>query len=111
MEVLFTQKDRNLIVQINGDIDHHYAEEIRDKIDKQFSRSNSKNIILDFSKVTFMDSSGIGMIIGRYKIIEKHGGKLFIASIPKDISRLFNISGLQKIIPQFDSPEQAVNNL
>lgn len=111
MEVLFTQKDRNLIVQINGDIDHHHAEEIREKIDKQFSRSNSKNIILDFSKVSFMDSSGIGMIIGRYKNIEKHGGKLFIAAIPKDIARLFSISGLQKIIPEFDSPEEAINNL
>ena len=111
MEILCTKKDRNLTVQINGEIDHHYAEEIREKIDKEFSRANAKNIVFDFSNVSFMDSSGIGMVIGRYKKVEKLGGKVFIASIPKELDKLFQVSGLHKIIATYDNIEDAIASL
>ncbi len=102
---------RNLVIQIEGDIDHHSAALIKQKIDKEFSRAQAKNIIFDFSKVTFMDSSGIGMIIGRYKLLEASGGTLLIASINPEVSKIFELSGLKKIIKTCESVEQAINEL
>lgn len=111
MDIKFTKEERNLIIKINGEIDHHTAEEVRTKVDNEYSRSNSKNIIFDFSGITFMDSSGIGMVIGRYKATEKQGGKVVVCSISGDAKRIFNISGLQKIINSYDSLEMAVLSL
>lgn len=111
MEIDFTKEERNLIIKIKGEIDHHTAEEIRTKVDNEYSRSNSKNIIFDFSGISFMDSSGIGMVIGRYKYAEKQGGKVVVCNISGDSKRIFNISGLQKIINSYDSLELAVLSL
>lgn len=102
------EKNRNLIVQISGDIDHHSLENTRDKIDKAFSRSNAKNIIFDFKNVEFMDSSGIGLVIGRYRLIENNGGRVGAANINNDLKRIFEISGLKKIIPCFENIEEAI---
>ncbi len=103
--------DNNLIIKINGDIDHHSSEELRDKIDKEFHRLRCKNIIMDFSKVYFMDSSGIGMIIGRYKAIEKLGGKIAVSGINEELKRIFDISGLYRIIKVYDSLEKAIKSI
>ncbi len=110
MEIVSNLKDRNLIVKITGDIDHHSSGEIRDKVEKDFSRENAKNILFDFSNVSFMDSSGIGMIIGRYKHIEQLGGKVFACCIRDDIKRIFMISGLHKLINMYSSIDEALNN-
>ncbi|MDR2939340.1 MAG: anti-sigma F factor antagonist [Clostridiales bacterium] len=101
----------NLIIKIIGDIDHHSSEELRDKIDKEFFRLRCKNMVFDFNNVKFMDSSGIGMIIGRYKSIEKLGGSLCLCGIKGDLARIFEISGLYRIINVFDSIETALKSL
>ena len=89
---------RNLIIKIDGDIDHHSSINIKEKIEREFKLSNCVNIIFDFSNVNFMDSSGIGMIIGRYKAIQKNGGKIFITNIRPQLETIIEISGLRKII-------------
>ncbi len=109
MDVMCNKKGRTLIVKIIGDIDHHTAEEIRDKIDKEFNKMNARDIILDFESVSFMDSSGIGMIIGRYKNTELKGGKVVAVNINEDVARLFDISGLKKIINCYRSIQEAMN--
>ncbi|MCL2592437.1 MAG: anti-sigma F factor antagonist [Defluviitaleaceae bacterium] len=98
MNINFEYINRNLIVKISGDIDHHTSEEIREKIEREYKRENAKNIVFDFSHVNFMDSSGIGMIIGRYKTTEQAGGKVFVRAMSENVERIFNISGLHKII-------------
>lgn len=109
MNIVCTERNRNLVVKINGEIDHHSAEEIRDRIERDFARSNAKNIIFDLANVGFMDSSGIGMIIGRYKQLEKQGGRVFAINISGNLNRIFEISGLKKIIGCYDSLDDAVN--
>lgn len=111
MEINFLKKGRNLVAKIDGEIDHHTAEEIRSKIEKEFSVSNSKNIIFDFSKVNFMDSSGIGMVIGRYKHIKGLGGKVAVICLSENIDRIFSISGLYKIIDGYKTMDEALKNL
>jgi len=100
-----------LIAKPNCEIDHHSAERMRGQIDAAFDNSSCRHIIFDFAGVNFMDSSGIGMIIGRYKNAEKRGGKLALAGMNDEMARIFQISGLAKIITRTTTVEEAQQNL
>jgi stage II sporulation protein AA (anti-sigma F factor antagonist) len=105
------QRNKVLYIKIAGDLDHHSAVKLRDKIDSEFERTSSRHIIFDFSQIEFMDSSGIGMVIGRHKNAEKVGGTVSIAGMCAEITRIYQISGLAKIIRSFPSileAEQAI---
>ena len=97
-----------LIARPDVEIDHHSAERMRVQVDAAFEKSSCRHIIFDFSQVTFMDSSGIGMIIGRYKNAEKRGGKMALTGMSDEMGRLFTISGLAKIITRTDTVEEAL---
>jgi len=107
VDVRISERNRNLIIKIIGDIDQHNAEDIREKVDKAFDRSRCRDMIFDFSEVEFMDSSGIGLLIGRYKNVYNRGGTVAIANMNRDLGRIYNISGLKKIIGSFDTLDQA----
>ena len=109
MYVEFEKVDSNLIVYLIGELDHHSAQEVRHKIDDIIDRDAIKNLILDFSSVTFMDSSGIGVVIGRYKRMNSKNGKLAITSINKNIKRVFELSGIFRIIKTYDKIGDALN--
>jgi len=106
MDIRCTERNGNLVVKILGEIDHHTAERIRHTAEREFRTSGAKNMVFDFAHVRFMDSSGIGMIIGRYKEVKKAGGKVFAINIGPEIDRIFVISGLKKIINCFESLEE-----
>lgn len=106
-----TKTDKNtLVVVTTGELDHHQATKIRSEIDAAISKE-SKNIIFDFSKLSFMDSSGIGMIMGRYKKIQKFGGKLAIVSPKPQVKRILEMSGLFNIIILEPSVKQALKRM
>lgn len=86
-----------LIAEIIGDIDHHSARNLREEIDTKIIRITPKVLILDFEKVTFMDSSGIGLIMGRYKLLNPTGGRIIIKNSSTLIKRLLNLSGISKL--------------
>ena len=100
-----------LIAKPSCEIDHYSAERMRGQIDIAFDNSSCRHIIFDFSDVNFMDSSGIGMIIGRYKNAEKRGGRLALAGMNDEMGRLFHISGLAKIITRATTVEEAQQSL
>jgi len=103
------EKDnRVLIVKLDGDIDHHTVEKYKNRIDDEYEKNNCKHIIFDFGQVGFLDSSGIGMIIGRYKNTVQKNGKTAVAGMGECILRIYNMSGLSKIIDQYDSLSEAV---
>lgn len=79
---------------VEGDIDHHSAKEIRESIDEYAEKYNPKLLVLDFSGVQFMDSSGIGLIMGRFKLMSALKGSLKVINIPKNLERMVKISGL-----------------
>ena len=85
MNIDYIKKDKQLLVEITEDIDHHVAEKIRRKIDEQITRYMPRKTVFDFSRVTFMDSAGIGMLIGRYKMMKLIGGSLEIVNISIDL--------------------------
>lgn len=87
-----------LVVKLSGEIDQSCAGTIREKIDRELKQVSIRNLILDFADVSFMDSSGIGMILGRYKEIKMRGGKTMIIRTQPQVDRVLELSGLKKII-------------
>ena len=92
-------KDNFLLITIEGDIDHHSAKYIRDSIDKAIFLFRPLLAVLDLSSVDFMDSSGLGLILGRYTRMRETGGLLKIANPSKDIEKIIHLAGLEKYIP------------
>ena len=108
MQIIFQTKEKTLIVKLIGELDHHVAGGVKDRIDKKITSSAAENLIFDFSALSFMDSSGIGVVIGRYKLIKSIGGKTVIVSNAKSIDRLLNIAGITKIISVRNDVDGAV---
>ncbi len=103
--------DDTLVVKINKEIDHHNATKIREEVEEVYKSKNLKNIVFDFSKVYFMDSSGIGMCIGRYKLARATGGKFVACNLTNEVKRIFDMAGLSKIIYICDDVDSALDSL
>lgn len=101
-------KNRCLIVHIGKELDHHNAISLKERADRYIEKENVKHIIFDFSNAEFMDSSGIGVIMGRYKKVIFTGGKVYVARVGKAVDRIFQISGLYKIIEKKATIEEAL---
>lgn len=100
MESTYEKQDKRLIFKINEDIDEYSAQKIRRKLDNEIERYMPKETIFDFSNVTFMDSAGIGLLIGRYKLINMIGGDVKIANINTSVRKIFEMSGILRIMPE-----------
>lgn len=109
MECIYVPKDKQLTLKITEEIDEHTTEKLRRKIDNEITRFLPRKVIFDFSNVSFMDSAGIGMLLGRYKVIKMLGGQLEVANVNKQIERIFEISGILKIIPLVKNNEENVS--
>lgn len=99
MESKFYEEDKLLIFKITDEIDDCNVQKIRRKADYEIERYMPKKVIFDFDSVTFMDSSGIGLIIGRYKFTNMLGGKLQVANLTQNVKKIFEMSGILKLIP------------
>lgn len=102
-------QERCLVIRLMEELDHHNAIRIREKADKLIDRNNIKYIIFDFSGAGFMDSAGIGVIMGRYRKVIFIGGKTAVANVSTTVDRIFRLSGLYKIIEKYDTVETALN--
>lgn len=100
----------NLIVKLKGELDHHASKQVRKEIDNWYMNKRCRNIILDARDLSFMDSSGIGLIMGRYKMCKKNGGKICIVNERLDIERILKMAGILKIIKVYPSIDEALNN-
>ena len=98
---------RNLIISLNAELDHHLADEMREVIDDIIDKRGVDRVIIDFSKVDFMDSAGIGLIMGRYKKI-RDNGDISVVGANESIKRILLISGLHKIVYIYDNLYDAV---
>lgn len=108
MELFLSGKYRTLVVRIAGEVDHHASDGIRERVDREMARTGAINIAFDFSAVTFMDSSGIGVIIGRYKTAKAMGGKVIIYGANEAVKRIITMSGIQDIVTVADSIEEGM---
>lgn len=108
MYLKFDKIEDKLIVSLIGELDHHSAEEVRVKIDDRIDRDDIRKVVLDFKEVTFMDSSGIGVVIGRFKKMQSRTGKVCVADVSRNANKVFELSGLYKIIDSYSSIDEAV---
>ncbi len=108
MTVLFI--NNNLVIKLEGEIDHNNSAVLRHCIDKEINNRPVKNLIFDLEGVNMMDSSGIGMILGRYKNIKALNGSVYIARPKPEILKIINISGLHKIIPVYKDLNNAITS-
>lgn len=108
MNIELEKRNSTFIVKIKGEIDHHTCEIIKNSVDGGLILHKCKNIIFDFCGVNFMDSSGIGMIIGRYKRTAVVGGVVVATSLNDEMKKLFELTGIKKIIKVFDGIDEAI---
>ena len=97
MNVNYNKQDKLLLLEITEEIDHHEVEKLRRKADNEITRYMPRKVIFDFSNVEFMDSAGIGMVLGRYKVIKMIGGSLELINISPMLKKIFEMSGITKI--------------
>lgn len=91
-------ENETLIVLMDRDLDHHNAMEVKEKVDEFIYRGQAINVIFDFEKTNFMDSSGIGVVMGRHRLVTPLGGEVMVRNLSSNVDRIFLISGLYKII-------------
>lgn len=98
MEEMYTVKDNCLFVMMPKEMDHHKADAIRMKIDEYLLNHKAQNVVFDFENTRFMDSSGIGLIVGRFKKVSCFGGKIVAMHVNARIQKILLMSGLKDMI-------------
>lgn len=103
MKIIFKLKDKTLIAAMAGEIDHHVCDQIRADMDNQIELYGVEHLILDFGQVSFMDSSGIGMVLGRYKKLKESGGRVTIRNASPLVKQLLEMSGIFSLMEYEDT--------
>ncbi len=98
MKIDIKSDGRTAIAALSGEIDHHNAKEIRTKLDKYIIAAQPRELTIDFANISFMDSSGIGLIMGRYKLIRECGGSLIVHNPQTYIRRVLQLSGIERLV-------------
>ena len=106
MENTYYEQDKLLLVKITEEIDEFSVQEIRRRVDYEIERYMPKEVVFDFDSVTFMDSAGIGLIIGRYKTANMLGAKVEITNLSHSVKKIFEMAGILKLIPVIDLEEK-----
>ena len=100
-----------LCIRLEGELDHHTADELREKSNDSMEQYAVRHIVLNLENLSFMDSSGIGVILGRYKQIQPLNGEVIVCAISPTIQRIFDMSGLFKIIRHEPTEQNALKRL
>jgi stage II sporulation protein AA (anti-sigma F factor antagonist) len=104
-------KGNALCVRLKGELDHHTADELRESLTTMIETEDVRHIILNLGELDFMDSSGLGVILGRYNQIKALNGEMFICAVSTTVGKMFEMSGMFKIIRTVTSEEEALHGL
>ena len=94
MRITWKKQNNTLKIRLIGELDHHCAVELRTKLDAMLTDESIKRLEFDMTDVTFMDSSGIGVILGRYRILVARNGSIGILKAPRNVDRILRMSGV-----------------
>jgi stage II sporulation protein AA (anti-sigma F factor antagonist) len=97
--------EKSVTAYISGEIDHHNAAKLRNDIDEAVESAYPEFLVLDFGGVTFMDSSGIGLVMGRYKLMKNLSGKIAVENAPKTIKKVMRMAGIEKLLSEKSGKE------
>ncbi|MCH5151254.1 MAG: anti-sigma factor antagonist [Clostridiales bacterium] len=98
MEVYTEFEGKTMVFRLVGELDEHSAEFVRRKLDAAISENSYDAVLLDLSRLSFMDSTGIGVVIGRYKLIRKENKRVYVRNPSPTVDKIFRMSGLYEII-------------
>ena len=98
MEVFTDYEGSALVCRLVGELDEHSAEFVRRRLDTLIAESNFDSVVFELSRLSFMDSTGIGVIIGRYKLIRKQNKPVYVRNPSPTVDKIFKMSGLYEII-------------
>jgi len=96
--VTFNYRDETLSCSISGDIDHHGARILRAQIDRELLEKRPRRLVLELSRVEFMDSSGLGLILGRFNKASELGGEFVLSNPSETVSRILDMAGIARMI-------------
>ena len=108
MGTVFDFAGNVLFVKIDGELDHHVADGLRESVDRTFENKNMRHIVFDFSEVTLMDSSGIGFVMGRFKKTDEIGGKTLLLGTNPYVSKILSMAGVFSIVKRCENAEEAL---
>jgi len=111
MDIEIRRKDEILIAKIIGEIDHHTADEIRRQVDRAIVLPGIRGLIFDLSGLSFMDTSGIGVMAGRQKNISRLGGIAAVCGMSRQTKRMLELTGFAKLFTFFDGVETAFTQM
>lgn len=97
MSAKIEYKENEIFVHLEGEIDHHSASIIRVSIDDAILARRPQRLVLDFKKVTFMDSSGIGFVMGRYKLMKAVEGRITVQNLSSSAYKVMKLAGLERL--------------
>jgi stage II sporulation protein AA (anti-sigma F factor antagonist) len=105
------QQGEVLIVKVYGEFDLHGADDARRDIDGFIKAREVKHVVFDLAQLTFIDSSGLGVILGRYRKVSENGGRVAITGVPPAIHRVMEIAGLTRLMPFFPDCSSALREI
>lgn len=108
---LFEEKNETLIIYLPGELDHHMAGVIREQTESLFVRKRIRDVIFDYTNTHFMDSSGIGLIMGRYREVRYLKGDIYIVGVNDKVSRILDISGLYRVAKRSENVDAALKDI
>jgi len=110
MEMTSLNKDGKMICCLSGEIDHHSAAGIRDSIDRLIAHNRPDVLVLDLAGIDFMDSSGLGLVLGRYRKMKESGGDMFLCNTDERTLKILKMAGVDKIIKSIDCDSRRQND-
>jgi stage II sporulation protein AA (anti-sigma F factor antagonist) len=112
MDMDFEVLQETLVVRLAGELDLHTASGFRHEVDKLFARRRGlENLVISLAGVTFIDSSGLGALLGRYKKVTEEDGRIFLVEANPGVCRLLKLAGINKVIPMVDTEREALQRL
>lgn len=105
MNVDYVVKKDVLIIYLSGELDEYSCAEARRKIDCILDRQNYRCVVMNLSKLSFMDSTGVGMLIGRYKKAQRQNKNIYIQDPCLHVEKILRMSGIYKIMPRISQNE------
>lgn len=111
MEIEFVLRHSILVVRLKGELDHHWAGRLRQSVDGELARHRARSLIFNLGGLTFMDSSGIGALLGRFRRISAGGGRMVLCEVPPSLSKITEIAGMAGVIPFFEEESAALQHL
>ncbi len=98
MHIQVKRQNEYVTAYLFGELDHHSSQQAKEELDEVIKTHRDANLILDLRNLSFMDSSGLGVVLGRYKRLKVYGNSMYIRNANRQIEKVFDVSGIYKLI-------------